>query len=150
MMREKKLLLHSSPVLHWDLSHGGRYGLRRDLPGRPAEAGGGRREEAAASATGGGCSGDARLKLPPRPRPPARPRWAPARGSAGWRGRPGKEPWPAAPPPRRRPGAPLCTLASVRDGTPRSHPSGEPTSEAKQKCRTCAPGKEGISQKTRD
>lgn len=38
-MREKKPLLHSSPILRWDLTRRGRWGLRRDLPSWPAEAG---------------------------------------------------------------------------------------------------------------
>lgn len=114
------------------------------------DVGRGTRDTAAADA-GGGCSAPTASSASPhhRPRTPAGCRPAPdgrgARGSAGWRGRPGKEPWPAARAPSRRPGASLRTRASVRGASEPPHQ--EPTLEAKQKRRT---GKEGISQKTGD
>ena len=101
------------------------------------------RDGAAAEAPGGGCCGQALvrlLQLPARvPRhpqaalPPA-PDGRAARGSARWRGRPGRAPWPAA----RTPGAALgLPFAHSRlAGAASEPPHREPTSEAKQKRRT--------------
>lgn len=88
-MREKKPLLHSSPILRWDLTRRGRWGLRRDLPSRPAEAGWGMWDAARGTRRLQMRTGDARLRLPVRPSPrptpdprrlSARPRWARGQG----------------------------------------------------------------------